>query len=136
MKATRIAALAVALVIGTAVTASAQGAQQQGGGRPGGNRSGVGMLLAGIDSTTITAEQKAKIDEIQKKYLPEQQAIRDAVAAGGDRAEAMKKSADLRAKMQPEVRAVLNPAQQAIFDKNIEEMAKRMAAPRPAAPQL
>ena len=136
MKAIRIAALGAALVVGMAVTASAQGAQQQGGGRPGGNRGGVGMLLAGIDSTTITAEQKAKIDEIQKKYMPEQQAIRDAVAAGGDRAEAMKKSADLRAKMQPEIRAVLNPAQQAIFDKNIEEMAKRAAAPRPAAPQL
>ena len=90
MKAIRIAALGVALVIGMAATASAQGgAQQQGGGRPGGNRGGVGMLLAGIDSTTITAEQKTKIDEIQKKYAPEQQAIRDAVAAGGDRAEAM-----------------------------------------------
>ena len=28
-----------------------------------------------------------------------------------------------------EIRAVLTPAQQAIFDKNLEEMAKRMSAP-------
>jgi Spy/CpxP family protein refolding chaperone len=129
MKAIRIAALGVALVIGVAATASAQGgAQQQGG--PGRRPN---MLMVGIDST-LTAEQKAKIDDINKKYQPEQQAIRDAMQAGGDRAEAMKKSADLRAKMQPEIRAVLTATQQAIFDKNVEEMAKRANAPRPAAP--
>jgi hypothetical protein len=127
MKAIRIAALGVALVIGMAATASAQGgAQQQGGRRP-------DPLMVGIDST-LTAEQKAKIDDVRKKYQPEQQAIRDAVQAGGDRAEAMKKSADLRAKMQPEIRAVLNEEQKCLFDKNIEEMAKRANAPRAVAP--
>ena len=129
MKAIRIAAFGVALVMGMAVTASAQGAQQQGGGRPGGAR-GVQALLAGIDSTSITAEQKAKLEEITKKYAPEQASIREMMQS--DREGAMKKSAELRAKMQPEYRAVLTPAQQAIFDKNVEEMAKRMAAPRPA----
>ena len=132
MKAIRIAALGAALVVGMAVTASAQGgAQQQGGGR---GRGGIGMLLAGIDSTTITAEQKAKFEEITKKYQPEQQAIREMMQS--DREGAMKKRAELSAKINPEYRAVLTPAQQAIFDKNLEEMAKRMAAPRPAPSQL
>ena len=123
MKAIRIAALGVALVIGGATIASAQ--QQQGapgrGGRP-------NMLMVGIDST-LTPEQKTKIDEIQKKYQPEMP-TREQMQA--DREGAMKKRQDVMAKQNPEIRAVLTPAQQAIFDKNLEEMAKRMAAPRPA----
>ena len=129
MKAIRTAALGAALVLGVAVTASAQGGAAQQG-QPGRGR--PNMLMVGIDST-LTPEQKTKIEEINKKYAPEQQAIRDAMQAGGDRAEGMKKMTDLRAKMQPEIRAVLTPAQQAIFDKNVEEMAKRAAAPRPGS---
>jgi hypothetical protein len=48
-----------------------------------------------------------------------------------DREGAMKKRMEISAKQNPEIRAVLTPAQQAIFDKNLEEMAKRMNAPRP-----
>jgi hypothetical protein len=123
MKALRIAALSVALVIGVAV-----GAQAQGGG--GGGRGGRGnMMMMGIDST-LSADQKAKYAEIQAKYAPEQQAIRDMMQT--DREGAMKKRMDLSAKMNPEIRAILSKEQQVTFDKNLEEMAKRMAAPRPA----
>jgi Spy/CpxP family protein refolding chaperone len=123
MKAVRIAALGVALVIGSATVASAQ--QQQGG--PGRGR--PNMLMVGIDST-LTADQKAKIADINTKYQAENQAVRDLMAT--DREGAMKKRAEVQAKMNPEIRAVLTKEQQAIFDKNLEEMAKRMAAPRPA----
>ena len=121
MKAVRIAALGVALVIGSATVASAQ--QQQGapGRRP-------NMLMVGIDSS-LTADQKAKIDEIQKKYQPEMP-TRDMMQA--DREGAMKKRQEVMAKMNPEIRGVLTKEQQAIFDKNLEEMAKRAAQPRPA----
>jgi len=123
MKALRIAALGVALVIGGAVAAQAQG----GGG---GGRGGRGnMLLVGIDST-FSPDQKAKYAEITAKYAPEQQAIRDMMQT--DREGAMKKRAELTAKMNPEIRAILSKEQQVTFDKNVEEMAKRMAAPRPA----
>jgi Spy/CpxP family protein refolding chaperone len=126
MKAIRIAALGVALVISSATVASAQ--QQQGA--PGGGRPGRGnMLMVGIDST-LTADQKAKLAEITTKYAPETQAIRDLMAT--DREGAMKKRVDLQAKQNPEIRAILTKEQQAIFDKNIEEAAKRAAAPRPA----
>ncbi len=124
MKALRIAALGFALVVGSATVASAQ--QQQGapgrGARP-------DMRLAGIDSA-LTADQKAKIAEINTKYQPEMQAIRDLMAT--DREGAMKKRQDLNAKINPEIRAVLTKEQQAIFDKNLDEIAKRAAAPRPA----
>jgi hypothetical protein len=122
MKALRIAALGVALVIGGAVAAQAQGG--------GGGRGGRGnMMMAGIDST-LSADQKAKYAEIQAKYAPEQQAIREMMQT--DREGAMKKRAELSAKMNPEIRAILSKEQQATFDKNVEEMQKRMAAPRPA----
>ena len=130
MKALRIAALGAALVLGMSVTASAQG----GGGGGGGGRGGRGnMLMVGIDST-LSPDQKAKIAEVNAKYAPEQTAIREMMAT--DREGAMKKRAELSAKMNPEIRAILSKEQQVIFDKNVEEAAKRMAAPRPAPPAI
>ncbi len=125
MKALRFAVLGVALILCTAVSAQAQGGGGMGGGRGGrGN-----MLMVGIDST-LSPDQKAKMAEITAKYAPEQQAIREMMQT--DREGAMKKRMDLSGKMNPEIRAILSKDQQAIFDKNLEEMAKRMAAPRPA----
>jgi Spy/CpxP family protein refolding chaperone len=113
-----MATLGVAFVVGAASMSQAQG-----GGNPGrGQR--PDMRMAGIDST-LSADQKTKLEEITKKYAPEQAEIRTMMQS--DREGAMKKRADLTAKMNPEVRAVLTPVQQAIFDKNLEEMAKRQA---------
>ena len=127
MKALRIAALGVALVVGSSVTASAQGGTGAGGGRGGrGN-----MLMIGIDST-LSPDQKAKVAEVMAKYAPEQQVIRDMMAT--DREGAMKKRMELSGRMNPEIRAILSAAQQAVFDRNMEEMAKRMSMPRPAPP--
>ena len=62
MKALRIAALGIALVVGTAVSAHAQGGGGMGGGRGGrGN-----MLMVGIDST-LSPDQKAKVAEVMAK---------------------------------------------------------------------
>ena len=126
MKAIRIAALGFALVVGGSVAASAQGGGPGRGPRP-------NMLMVGIDST-LTAEQKTKIEDINKKYAPEQQAIRDMMQT--DREGAMKKRMELSGKVNPEIRAVLTPAQQAIFDHNLEEQQKRMMQPRPAPPAV
>jgi Spy/CpxP family protein refolding chaperone len=122
MKAIRIAALGVALLAGSAAVAGAQaGTQapaQQGGGRGGFNRS-----MNGIE---LTDAQKAKVAEIQAKYQPEMQAIRESMQGGGDRAEAFKKIQALNDKRNPEIRAVLTPEQQTIFDKNLAEQKARM----------
>jgi Spy/CpxP family protein refolding chaperone len=128
MKAFRIAALGLALVAGTAVVASAQAApQQQGANRP-------ARPDQRLKDISLTPEQQAKIDEINKKYAPEMTVIREAMQGGGDRAEGMKKMNDLRAKISPEIRAVLTAEQQAIFDKNTADMKARMDAMAKQAP--
>src|SRR5690242_7106616 len=124
MKVFRITALGVALLAGSAAIAGAQNATpaptQQGG--PGMGRRG-NQTLNGIE---LTDAQKAKVSEIQAKYQPEMQAIRESIQNGGDRAEAFQKMSALRDKMTPEIRAVLTPAQQAIYDKNVAEQKARM----------
>ena len=129
MKVLRIAALGVALVVGSSVAAMAQGGPPGAGGRGGrGN-----MLMVGIDST-LSPDQKAKLAEITAKYAPETQAIRDAMQGGGDRAEGMKKMGELRAKMAPEIRAVLTAEQQVVYDKNSANMKAAAEARAKAAP--
>jgi len=125
MKAFRIAALGVALLAGGTAIAGAQNAappapSQQGG--PGMGRRG-NQTLNGIE---LTDAQKAKVAEIQAKYQPDMQSIRESMQNGGDRAEAFQKMSALRDKMTPEIRAVLTPAQQAIYDKNVAEQKARM----------
>ena len=125
MKAIRIAALGVALLAGSPAIAGAQapaGAPQQQGG-PGGGGRGFNRTLNGIE---LTDAQKAKVAEIQAKYQPELQAIRESMQGGGDRAEAMTKMQAINDKRNPEIRAVLTPDQQVIFDKNLAEQKARM----------
>ena len=125
MKAIRIAALGVALLAASTAVAGAQAATQaptqQGG--PGGGRGGFNRTMAGIE---LTDAQKAKVAEINAKYQPEMQAIRESMQGGGDRAEAFTKMQALREKMTPEIRAVLTAEQAAIYDKNVAEQKARM----------
>jgi Spy/CpxP family protein refolding chaperone len=125
MKAIRIAALGVALIAGSAAVAGAQAATQaptqQGG--PGGGRGGFNRSMNGIE---LTDAQKTKVAEIQAKYQPDLQAVRESMQGGGDRAAAFTKMQGIRDKMNPEIRAVLTTEQQAIFDKNLAEQKARM----------
>jgi Spy/CpxP family protein refolding chaperone len=125
MKAFRIAALGVALLAGSSAIAGAQaaGAAAPTQGGPGGGRGGFNRTMAGIE---LTDAQKAKLAEINAKYAPEQQALRESFQNGGDRAEGMKKMQALREKMGPEIRAILTPEQAAIYDKNLAEQKARM----------
>ncbi len=127
MKAIRIAALGAALLFGAAMTAGAQGgAMQQGQGRRGG---------AGLNGIELTDAQKIKLEAIQQKYQPEMMALREQMRTGGDRAEVMKKGIELREKSGAEIRAILTPAQQAVFDKNVVEMKAQMEQMQRQAPQ-
>jgi Spy/CpxP family protein refolding chaperone len=127
MKAIRIAALGVALLAGSTAVAGAQAATQapaqQGGPGQGGGRGGFNRTMTGIE---LTEAQKAKVAEINAKYQPEMQAIRESMQGGGDRAEAFTKMQALREKMTPEIRAVLTAEQAAIYDKNVAEQKARM----------
>lgn len=119
-KALRMAALGVALLVGGATLAQAQagGAQQQGE-----RRGGRNMELNGIE---LTDAQKVQLEAIQKKYQPEMMSIRNDMMNGGDRAELMKKAADLREKSAKDIRAILTPDQQVVFDKNLAEQRAKM----------
>ena len=125
MKAIRIAALGVALLAGSTAVAGAQAGMpaptQQGG--PGGGRGGFNRSMNGIE---LTEAQKTKVAEIQAKYQPDLQAVRESMQGGGDRAAAFTKMQAIRDKMNPEIRAVLTPEQQTIFDKNLAEQKARM----------
>jgi Spy/CpxP family protein refolding chaperone len=118
MKAIRIVALVAALVVGATAVAGAQGMPQGGQGRRG------NMQLDGIE---LTDAQKVKVEEIQKKYQPEMTALRSEFQGGGDRAELMKKLNALRERSSAEIRVILTPDQQAVFDKHAAEMKERMA---------
>ena len=124
MKAIRIAALGVALLAASTAVAGAQAASQaptqQGG--PGG-RGGFNRTMNGIE---LTDAQKTKVAEIQAKYQPDLQAVRESMQGGGDRAAAFTKMQAIRDKMNPEIRAVLTAEQQVIFDKNLAEQKARM----------
>jgi len=128
MRALRVAALGAALLIGgaTLVQAQAGGTQQQGD-----RRGGRNMELNGIE---LTDAQKVQLEAIQKKYQPEMMSIRNDMMNGGDRAELMKKAADLREKSAKDIRAILTPDQQVVFDKNLAEQRARMEERMKQAP--
>ena len=126
MKAIRIVALVTVLLICGAAVASAQGAMQQGG------QTRRNMQLDGIE---LTDAQKMKLEEIQRRYQPEMAALRTEFQSGGDRAELMKKSATLRDRSSAEIRAILTPDQQSVFDKHTAEMKARMEQAQRQAPQ-
>ena len=49
----------------------------------------VAVEISTLNGIELTDAQKAKVDEIQAKYQPEMQAIRESMQSGGDRAEAL-----------------------------------------------
>jgi Spy/CpxP family protein refolding chaperone len=126
MKVFRIAAFSAALLIAGAAMASAQ-AQQ--GGQMGGRRNG--MQMNGIE---LTDAQKVKREEIQKKYEPKMIELRDQMMNGGDRTELRKKFMTLQEQAGAEIRAILTPDQQVVWDKNMAEMKARAEQMQRQAP--
>lgn len=113
-------------VAGLLVTMGGAAAAQGGGMGGGGAQRMQEMLFKGIE---LTADQKTKIEAVQKQQLEELQGI-DREAP--DRREKM---TAVRAKANDAIKAVLTPDQQKLFDANREEMQKMMPArpPRPPA---
>ena len=123
MKMLRITALGAALLMAAAPVAHAQAGQQSGsengGSARGGNRM-MTMLFKGID---LTDAQKAQIEKIQSDYRAKMPARTPGQAPDpserAQRREAMQKE-------QADIRNVLTPDQQKIFDKNLEDMRSNM----------
>lgn len=118
MRMLRLAALGAALTLAAATPTLAQ----QGGGGQG--RGGAGrmmeMAFKGID---LDATQKAKVDSIVAKYRGEMPAMTPGTppddATRAKRREVMEKQ-------QADIRAVLTPDQQKVYDQNMADMRDRM----------
>lgn len=119
MKALRVVALGALLLAAGALSARAQS-----GGAPNGSAGRRPSPL--LDNMLLTEVQKSRIEGITRRYQPEMEAIYESMSAGGDRADARHKRTALFDRMQPEIRAVLTPDQQAIFDRNAAEVKLRM----------
>jgi Spy/CpxP family protein refolding chaperone len=116
----RLALVSTALLAVSASVALAQNPPGPPGGmgmRQGGPGRRVQALLNGI---TLTAQQQATIDSIQGVYQPRMRALFTPGAPPDSAARA--RMADLRSSEDKDIRAVLTPEQQAIFDKNLAEM--------------
>ena len=133
MRSARLFVLSFALMIGVTAVAEAQQGQGRGGNRGGMNP--AAMLLADIE---LTAEQKVKTDSLAAAYTTAMQTMREQAQAGtqpdsATRAARMTAMQTMRTNLQANLRAVLTPAQQAIFDKNVEAMAQRQQRRPPPA---
>ncbi|MBA3672376.1 MAG: Spy/CpxP family protein refolding chaperone [Gemmatimonadaceae bacterium] len=129
MKASRIVALGALLVCAAAVAgAQSPALELQGGPRGPGRRA---AMPPGIE---LTDAQKASASEIEQKYQPEMRSLRESMQGGGDRTEIMGKARALREKMQGDIRAILTPEQQSVFDKYVAEMKVRMDQMQRQAP--
>lgn len=125
--------LALASVVLAALAASPAIAQ----GPPGGGMGGMGqggpnrrmqMLFNGI---TLTAPQQAKVDSIEGAYQPR---MRELFQSGNMRDSSTRaQMATLREHENRDLRAVLTPDQQTVFDKNVASM-PMMGGPRRGPP--
>ena len=118
MKAILIVALGTAMSIGGPAKAAAQSHAAQAG-QP--HRAG-----ADLNGIELTDAQKTKQEAIQQKYQPRMMALREQIRNGGDRAEAIREGIELRDRYGADIRAILTPAQQTVFDKNVAEMKLQM----------
>jgi Spy/CpxP family protein refolding chaperone len=117
-----VVALCIGLALGAAAVAGAQSPGGEGGGGGGGGFAGRRMqrLLQGI---TLTAEQQAKVDSITAKYRAQMPPFTPgALPDSATRA----KMRTLFGNQDEEIRALLTPDQQKIWDQNVTEMRNRM----------
>src|SRR5690349_18797684 len=117
-----VVTLCIGLALGAAAVAGAQSPGGEGGGGGGGGFAGRRMqrLLQGI---TLTAEQQAKVDSITAKYRAQMPPF----TPGAPRDSATHaKMRTLFGNQDEEIRALLTPDQQKIWDRNVTEMRNRM----------
>lgn len=117
----RTALASAALLALSASVALAQNPQGPPGGGMGMRQGGPGrrmqMLLNGI---TLTSQQQKTVDSIQAAYQPRMRALFTPGTPPDSTARA--RMGELRTAQDKDIRAVLTPDQQKIFDKNLAEM--------------
>ena len=156
MRAVRVLALGAAMVVGTGGVAFAQqtdssaqprAEQERGGkGQPGkrgmrreGRRAGPGLGRALFRDIELSAEQRTRVRQIGEKHRAEQQQLRQRAGSArteGQRPDSAQRAAlreqrlELMQRHRAELRAVLTPEQRTTFDRNVQELEKRMSERR------
>lgn len=124
MKVILVAALAVGLCAGVTSVSSAQGQPPAGDAQRG--RGMGGRILEGI---TLSDAQKVQQKAIREKYAPQLQSVRKTAEVTGTPIDQAKLS-QIQSAQIAELRAILTPEQQVVFDRNVAEMRARMAERR------
>ncbi len=108
-------------------------------GGPGGRgRGGAGradaMLLRGV---TLSTDQQQRVDSIRTRYRTQMDQARQQNGSG-DRSAARGQMRTMMERQQAEIRAILRPDQQRVFDQNVTDMRSRrqQGGGRPGAPPL
>ncbi len=120
MKMLHVSALGAARLLAVAPLANAQaggGMEGWGGGRGGGRM--MAMLFKGID---LTDSEKSQVDSIQAAYRAKMPARTPGQAPDPSARAAMR---EIMQKETADLRNVLTPDQQKVFDKNVEDMRNR-----------
>jgi periplasmic protein CpxP/Spy len=78
-------------------------------------------LFRGIQ---LSDQQKQQLDTIRSRYRDQMRAMRD--SSGGDRQAMRGKMRDLMQRQSADVRAILTPDQQKVYDQNVAQMRERM----------
>ena len=129
----RLVVAGAALCAGASV-ASAQGtppagAPPQGGPQGQGMRGGRGSQIL-FEGITLTDSQKAQVDSIGAKYRAERQKMMPNGMGGGPPDDATRaKMMEMMDKQNAELRAILTPDQQKLFDANVEKRKQMMRRP-------
>lgn len=114
----RFALVAGALLALSASVALAQNPQGPPGGGMGMRQGGPGRRLqALLNGITLTSQQQAAVDSIQGAYQPRMRALFTPGVPPDSATRA--RMADLRTTEDKDIRAVLTPDEQKIFDKNL-----------------
>lgn len=118
------------LVVAAAALVALGGTDVQAQGGGGGGRGGPGMQARMAEmmfkDITLSAEQKTKIEEIQKKYADMMPAF---TPGSPPSAEDRQKRQELMAKQNEEIKAALTDEQKPVFDKNVADMAAMRRRP-------
>jgi Spy/CpxP family protein refolding chaperone len=78
------------------------------------------MLLRGIE---LSSDQRQRVDSIRAQFRDQMRAL---WSDGSDREPSRAKMHDLMEQQTSDIRAVLTPDQQKVFDQNVEQMRAHM----------
>jgi Spy/CpxP family protein refolding chaperone len=109
----------------TTLRPDAPSASTADGGR--GRGGGPGRDLALLRNITLGADQQQRVDTIRTRYRTQMEQLRGQSA--GDREAIRMQMRALMEKEMAEIRGVLTPDQQHVFDQNVADLRARMRAP-------